>query len=64
MFNEEKHLDTDDSYIAHFATTKMAGQSLRWVASLDENVQSSWHLLKQALLAQYPPYEQDLGLPS
>lgn len=43
-----------DRWIAQFAGTCFAGDALRWHASLDDDVQSSWKGLQRAMFTQYP----------
>lgn len=45
----------DDEWVAGFVETHIGGAALRWFETLDDETQSSWKLLKRALLAQYPP---------
>ncbi|KAG9044081.1 hypothetical protein FS837_008818 [Tulasnella sp. UAMH 9824] len=43
----------DDQWIADFAATCMADDALVWWSALDEEVQGSWKLLRQAMLSEY-----------
>ena len=43
----------DDEWMAKYAITRIAGAAVIWLYSLDEEVQSSWKLLRRALLEQY-----------
>lgn len=45
----------DDQWIADFAATCMADNALVWWSALDEEVQGSWKLLRQAMLSKYRP---------
>ena len=54
-FDEQK--DEDDRLVARFAYSRMSGAVMRLYDTLDLEVQGSWRLLRQALLAQYPPPE-------
>ncbi|KAG8967183.1 hypothetical protein FRC05_002258 [Tulasnella sp. 425] len=42
----------------------MSGKALRWHASLDDDVQESWKRLMKAILARYPPADEDAIVPS
>lgn len=44
----------DDKWIADFVYPCLCGRLLRWFEDLDEEVQSSWKLLRRALLDRYP----------
>lgn len=43
----------DDQWMADFAATCMVDDALAWWSALDEEVQGSWKLLRQAMLSTY-----------
>ncbi|KAG9033820.1 hypothetical protein FS837_002327 [Tulasnella sp. UAMH 9824] len=43
----------DDQWVADFAATCMSDDALVWWSALDEEVQGSWKLLRQAMLSEY-----------
>ncbi|KIO28256.1 hypothetical protein M407DRAFT_22470 [Tulasnella calospora MUT 4182] len=45
----------DDQWMAEFAATCMADDALVWWGELDEEVQGSWKLLRQAMRSEYRP---------
>lgn len=45
----------DDEWIADFAGTCFAGNALWWYEGLELETQSSWKLLRQALVTKYGP---------
>ncbi|KAG8908288.1 hypothetical protein FRB99_007822 [Tulasnella sp. 403] len=53
----------DYQWMADLASTLLTGNALRWYATLDEETQHNWQLLRRALLARYsepaPIVEQD-----
>lgn len=53
----ERGKSRDDEWIADFAATCFTGNALWWYENLSPDIQGSWTLLRQALLAKYglPP---------
>lgn len=45
----------DDQWSADFAASCFIGGALRWWDGLDERTQSSWRLLRKAMLSRYRP---------
>ncbi|KAG8941818.1 hypothetical protein FRC04_004060, partial [Tulasnella sp. 424] len=43
----------DNAWIADFASICFAKKALRWYEELNEETQSDWKLLRQAILAKY-----------
>lgn len=46
--------EEDDRWTANYAATCIAGDALRWFEGLDSETQTSWRLLRRALLAHHP----------
>ncbi|KAG8928339.1 hypothetical protein FRC01_006094 [Tulasnella sp. 417] len=44
----------DNKWIAVHASSCLAGEALRWYASLDSDTQENWKKLQQAVLVRYP----------
>lgn len=49
----------DDAWMADLALTYFSGRALRYYDSLEPEVKRDWSLLRQALLARYPPLDDD-----
>lgn len=63
-FAAGKNPQEDDEWIAHFASTCFTAMALRWFESLDDDVQSSWKLLRKALLVKYPASVEPTYIPT
>lgn len=50
----EKDKDQDDVWVARYASTFMARDALRWFEELNLVTQTSWALLRKALLKEWP----------
>ncbi|KAG8988336.1 hypothetical protein FRB90_002819 [Tulasnella sp. 427] len=48
----------DDRWVAQFASSCFTRDALRWWSNLDDEVQSSWKLLRKAMLDRYQPLFQ------
>ncbi|KIO26909.1 hypothetical protein M407DRAFT_23848 [Tulasnella calospora MUT 4182] len=60
--DEEKQ--EDNKWMAMYALSCLAGEGLRWYASLDSDTQENWKKLQQAVLVQYPRDTPDGALPN
>lgn len=45
----------DNDWLVDMARLSFRGKALRWFVNLDEDVQTSWRLLQQAMVREYPP---------
>ncbi|KAG8908888.1 hypothetical protein FRC01_007198, partial [Tulasnella sp. 417] len=58
---EEKQ--TDNRWIADYASIRFDGDALKWFENLEDETQTDWRLLRRALLSHYsePAYAETVG---
>lgn len=52
----------DNEWIAYFASSCFVGEALYWYEGLDENVQSDWGNLRQAILERFGQRSQSQSI--